>query len=121
MSDAQETKQSSFPPVLIMIACALLVAGLLITIIALSSAELSGSATDEYDAPLGPINWIFLLLALVGCVGYWKMRRWGVYAYTAMVVLSTAYDVMIEVPFGIAYLTPVAICAIGWLYFGRMK
>jgi hypothetical protein len=120
MSDAREESHRRYPPVLIMIACGLLVAGCLIALYALLSPLSFGPTTDA-DAPgFGPLNWIFLLLAALGCVGYWKMRRWGVYTYTAMVVLSTAYDLAIEVPFGVAYLTPVAICAIGWLYFRRM-
>jgi hypothetical protein len=121
MSGAQQIAQSRFPPVLIMIACALLVAGCLITAYALLSPWMLDPGADAGEIPFGPLNWVFLALALVGCVGYWKMRRWGVYAYTAMVALSTAYDVAIEVPFGVAYITPIAVCAIGWIYLGRMK
>jgi hypothetical protein len=121
MSDARHTEQSKLPPVLIMIACAMVVAGCLIAAYALLSPEVLNPDTDPDEIPLGPINWLFLALAAIGCVGYWKMRRWGVYAYTAMLVLSTTYEVATVVPFGIAYVTPVAICAIGWFYFGRMK
>jgi hypothetical protein len=121
MSDARQTEQSKFPPVLIMIACALVVTGTLITIYALADPRLRGSITNAYGESFVFINTIYLLLAVAGAAGYWKMRRWGVYAYTAMLALSTPYNIVIGIPFGVAYLTPLAICAIGWLYFGKMK
>ncbi len=121
MSDPRQTEQSRFPPLLIMIACALVVAGTLVTIYALADPRFRGSITDAYGVSFLIVDTIFLLLALTGVAGYWKMRRWGVYAYSAMVALSTPYNIVIGIPLGVAYLTPIAICAIGWLYFGRMK
>jgi len=38
-----------------------------------------------------PILIFTTLLGLIGLVGYWKMRKWGVYVYTAMAILSIGY------------------------------
>ena len=40
------------------------------------------------------IRWIIpfiILFGFVGLVGYWKMRKWGVYVYTAMAIISISY------------------------------
>ena len=34
-----------------------------------------------------PISLLIILLGIVGLVGYWKMRKWGVYVYTIAAVI----------------------------------
>jgi hypothetical protein len=121
MSDARDIRRSAFPPILIVAACAVIVAGAAIATYPLVDPGFRGAIVQAFGPSFIPFNIVFLVLGLAGAVGYWKMRRWGVYAYTAMVLISTPYNLALGFPLGIAYLTPVAICAIGWLYFGRME
>ena len=60
-------------------------------------------------------------LGLAGLAGYWMMRRWGVYAYSAMTVLTILYAA-ISGSFSLSSsLSSVAIAAIGWAYFTQMQ
>ena len=64
---------------------------------------------------------LFAALGLAGLVGYWMMRRWGLYLYAAMTVLSILYAVA-NGSFGISTsLSSIVITAIGCAYFTRMR
>jgi len=64
-----------------------------------------------------------VLLALIGLVGYWKMRKWGVYVYTAMVVFSIGIGFIQGGGLGAAVgnnIFPAFIIGIGFAYLKRM-
>ncbi|HTW86530.1 MAG TPA: hypothetical protein VMD75_00865 [Candidatus Binataceae bacterium] len=82
----------------------------------------------NHEAILAFNGWSFIIaltifgsMGLAGLIGYWQMRRWGVFLYAAMTVLSLLYareSGAFNLPGSIS---SIAITAIGCAYFGRMK
>lgn len=59
---------------------------------------------------------------VISMVGYWKMRRWGVYLYLAAFVLGTIWGLVQGLPFTIAsVVVPLGVIALGFSYLRRMK
>jgi hypothetical protein len=52
------------------------------------------SARDQlarlYGPTFLPVTGLILVLGVTGLVGYWRMRKWGVYMYVAMIIMSSA-------------------------------
>jgi hypothetical protein len=64
---------------------------------------------------------IFGSMGFAGLIGYWLMRRWGLYLYATMTALSLLYAV-VSGSFNLAgSLSSIAITAIGYAYFSRME
>ena len=55
-------------------------------------------------------------------VGYWRMRRWGLYVYAAYFAVGTAVGVAVGIPFTVAgVLVPLAVIGVGAAYWERMR
>lgn len=67
--------------------------------------------------------WGGSLVALgAAAIGYWRMRRWGVYVYAAAFVVGTTIGLAAGIPFTTAgVLVPLAIIALGAAYLPRMR
>jgi uncharacterized membrane protein (DUF2068 family) len=63
----------------------------------------------------------FGALGLAGLVGYWMMRRWGLYLYAAMTALSLGYALVSGSFTFSGSFSSIVITAIGCLYFARMR
>lgn len=61
------------------------------------------------------------ILSLIGLFGYWKMRRWGVYIYIAMLAITVVYGLVGSLPgiFDFIYF-PVFVTAVGLMNFKKM-
>lgn len=54
-------------------------------------------------------------------VGYWRMRRWGVYLYAAGFAVGTLFGILTRVPFTvIGTVVPILVVAVGVFYYRRM-
>jgi len=72
------------------------------------------------------------VITLVCMIGYWRMRRWGVYLYAAGFVIGVPirfilgeFDAQLQEAFansftGAAVLVPLLVILVGFLYFKRM-
>ena len=71
-----------------------------------------------------PFIWaliVFGAMGVAGLVGYWTMRRWGLYLYAAMTALSLLYALNSGSFSLSSSLSSLAITAIGCAYYARMK
>lgn len=85
------------------------------------------------EAILAFSGWSFVIMLIVsgvarlaGLIGYWLMRRWGVYLYTTITALSIVYAVErgslnLAGLLNPSWLSSIAVAAIGCAYFSRMK
>jgi hypothetical protein len=64
---------------------------------------------------------IFGAIGLAGLIGYWLMRRWGLYLYATMTALSLLYAIASGSFSLTGSLSSIVITAIGCVYFTRMK
>jgi hypothetical protein len=64
------------------------------------------------------------LAAVVGAacaVGFWLMRRWALYLYTAMFVINQIVLLAMGVWTIMAVILPAIVIAIGFVYHSRMR
>jgi len=62
--------------------------------------------------------------AIIGAactVGFWLMRRWALYLYTAMVVINQIVFLAMGVWTIMALILPAIVVGIGFAYFSRMR
>jgi hypothetical protein len=59
-------------------------------------------------------------IGFAGLIGYWLMRRWGLYLYASMTALSLGYALASGTFSLVGSLSSIAITAIGCAYFTRM-
>jgi len=106
-------------PILITLCCLVGFAGLPVT---------AYYVIPNREAIIAFNGWSFIIalvlsgvLGLAGLIGYWMMRRWGVYLYAAMTTLSILYAIA-SGSFGLSTsLSSIVITAIGCYYFARMR
>lgn len=60
-------------------------------------------------------------LGLAGLIGLWKMKKWGVYIYAAMALLSTASGWYNGVAFNFGYVFPLVVMVIAWANINKMN
>ena len=88
----------------------------------LSSRDFNGFSVETYGAWYMPFVVVNMILYLVSVVGYWKMRKWGVYLYTALFAIGTIVGVVAGVPFTIlGVIVPIAVIIIGFTYLKGMR
>ena len=75
---------------------------------------------QQYGSSFVPITLFTTLLGFIGLVGYWKMRKWGVYVYTTMAVLSIGYGLIVGIPGILGYILPLVIVAVGFANLKKM-
>lgn len=75
-------------------------------------------------AVMVPIAFAICTLAFVGMIGYWKMRKWGVWVYSCMAVINFGSDFLLRLPLSqkgvFHYLLIIFVIVIGFVYFDRM-
>ncbi len=82
----------------------------------------SRTALAEYGILRPSIAYLKIIIALIAFIGYWKMKRYGVYLYVAMTFSGIIVNLGI---FGAIYLpfqyVHFLIIIIGLIYFKRMS
>ena len=113
-------------PLLITIFCIL---GFIVVFITLIYFLIISGSTSA--VPIFPINLyggvfypfpiiFFPLCGLAGLIGYWKMRKWGVYVYAGTTVVKFFFSIAIGLPFNTDYIGPSIVIIIGFAYLKRM-
>lgn len=78
--------------------------------------------SQQYGTSYLVVTALLGILGLAGLIGMWKMRKWGVYTYTAMTVLSIGYGLTIGLQTGVvSYIIPAIIVVTGFVYLKRMR
>ena len=111
---------SPLRPILITIICVIGIGAVLLSLPAIP--RMATVLRESYGAWYVVVWVISLLITVVSLVGYWLMRRWGVYLYVTTFVAGTALGLAAGLPFTLpSVIVPLAISAIGAAYFRRMK
>ena len=83
---------------------------------------LYGTLTATYGAWYGPFWVASLALTLVSLIGYWLMKKWGVFLYIGTFIAGTAVGVLQGIPFTpLGLVVPLLISALGLVYLRRMR
>ncbi len=112
MNDTATTQR----PVAITVICILGFIGAALSIPLIFSSAASNIAS-WYPAFLG----LSAVVGLICMIGMWKMKKWGVFLYTAMVVAVQVvlFAAHMWTPFSLLF--PAIIIAIGFAYLSRMS
>lgn len=106
-------------PILITGLCVIGIGALLLTLPFIPSMAATFTESYSWYAPV----WVSsLLITFVSLVGYWLMRRWGVYLYTTAFLVGTALGIVAGLPFTVrGVVVPLGVIAVGAVYFRRMR
>ena len=109
-------------PILVTIFCVLQAVGLGIMCLLLAIPAVREVASEQAGHRFFGISWYLnAALFVAALVGYWKMRRLGVYLYAVAIVVSFGSAYLMNLPVGIlSYVTPILGLAIGLVFFKRM-
>lgn len=105
---------------MIIFACVLGAIGAPTAIVPLLMPPIRDPLIKQYGPSIIPMTATLVVVSLIALVGYWRMRRWGVYLWTAVVLASMAYGAKHSVPVGINFLGPIFITFVGFYYLARM-
>jgi hypothetical protein len=87
----------------------------------LTIPSMYGMITAAYGDWYGPVWLLFLGLTLASLIGYWRMKRWGVFLYVGAFIVGTAAGILLGLPFTIpGVIVPALISALGLAYLRRM-
>lgn len=117
-----EKEQEATPgrPVLITVICVIGFGSVLLALPAIP--RMVSVLGESYGAWYVPV-WIgSLALTFISLVGYWLMRRWGVYLYVAAFLAGTVLGIVAGLPFTVqGIIVPVAVSVIGAVYLRQMR
>lgn len=121
MQDGTKIKKR---PLIITIICVLNFIGITLSFLSLVIPEDRALLVSRAGAVMVPIAFAICILSFVGMIGYWKMRKWGVWVYSCMAVINLGSDFLLKLPLSqkgvFHYLLTIFIIAIGFVYFDRM-
>ncbi|RIK34798.1 MAG: hypothetical protein DCC55_32315 [Chloroflexi bacterium] len=81
-----------------------------------------GTITAAYGVWFGPIWLVSLAVTLASLIGYWQMKKWGVYLYLAAFISGTVMGILFGLPFTVVgVVAPLLISALGLAYLRRME
>lgn len=66
------------------------------------------------------INFFVIILGTIGLVGYWKMKKWGVYIYGLMAIVSIGYMISIGMPTVYVHFFSILVMIIGFANIKKM-
>lgn len=118
---SNSSNQKNQRPTLITFFCILGFVGIPLTLLSMAIPEIRTAMIQEYGN-LSMVNLILsAILRTIGLVGLWRMRKWGVYFYTAMVIFSTLFSIYQGMPFDIGYIIPPVVAVISWMNLKKMQ
>ena len=109
-------------PLIITIICIIgFITALLVILRLLFIPEVATKLREIYGKQFVPAAISLVVIGLIALIGFWKMRKWGVYLYTLMAILGIVHAVFLQLPGRIGYLGPVIIVIIGFINIRKMK
>lgn len=111
-------------PLIITIICILNFIGYALSFLSLVIPEERAMLVQRAGTMMVPIAFAICILAFVGMVGYWKMRKWGVWIYLGMAIINFGSDLLFRLRLSqtgiIQYSLIILVIIIGFIYFDRM-
>ena len=106
-------------PTIISVVCVVIAVSLARTLAALPT--MANRLADVFGLWFAAIWIVSLIAAGTSIVGCWRMKRWGVYLYTASFVVGPGIGLAMGLPFTVLDgLVPILFIALGFAYIGRM-
>jgi hypothetical protein len=88
----------------------------------LAIPSLLGRMTSAYGAWYGPFWLVSVALTIVSLIGLWRMKKWGVYLYTALFALGTVVGLVAKLPFTVlGVVVPLVIIGLGFANIKQMN
>jgi len=115
-SPAVATAPANTRPTAITVICILGFIGALMTI-PLIFTDLARSIGAWYPGYLG----VSVIVGLVCMLGFWQMRKWAVFAYTALVAVNQVILFMTGLWNIFGLVIPLVVIAIGFAYLSKMR
>ena len=108
-------------PVIITIICILGFLGALMMLLTLLNPSARTQMIQETGVIIIPFLMSIFIFWVAGLIGYWKMKRWGLYLYTVMAIISIGGGFLLNLKTGLfSYIMPIIVIGIGLIYFDRM-
>jgi hypothetical protein len=121
MSETKNKTTTLKRPVIITIICILGFLGAVMMLLTLLNPSARTQMIQEEGVIIIPFLMSIFILWVAGMIGYWKMKRWGVYLYFVMAVISIGGGFLFNLQTGtFSYLMPIIVIGIGLIYFKRM-
>lgn len=121
MEQETNNRRATKRPLVISIICILQFIVVPLVILALLSLHDSRvHFTQLYGKAYVPITVFLSFVGLIAFIGYWKMKKWGVYLLSAVAACTMVYSAFLEIYGILEYLLPVAAVLIGFAYLKRM-
>ena len=108
-------------PLLISILCIVAYIFVLLIIAGFFMPETRASIVAKYGLSYVVINGLIAAVGYAGLAGYWAMRRWGIYVYGVMTVLSLAHQLVAGNMNILYHIGHVLILSMGFVYIKRMR
>lgn len=106
-------------PTVITVVCVIGFAAFAVNVFYVSS--LYPLMTATYGDWYGPVWVISLGLTVTALIGYWMMKRWGVFLYAGGFLVGTIVGLVSGIPFTlIGVLVPTGISLVGFVNFKKM-
>ncbi len=55
------------------------------------------------------------IVGIIGLVGFWKMKKWGVYTYSIAYLVTLLQGMIYKVPFNLGYVVPLFFIFVGYI------
>lgn len=111
-------------PLIITIICILNFIGYALSFLSLVIPEDRAALVQRAGVMMVPVAFTICILAFVGMVGYWKMRKWSVWIYLGMAIINFGSDLLFRLRLSqtgiIQYSLIILVIIIGFIYFDRM-
>ncbi len=124
MFGVQDASKIGKRPLIITLICVFNFIGITISFLGLLVPEERALIVRRVGAIMVPIAFIICLLTFVGLIGYWKMRKWGVWVYLSMALINFSSDFLFKLRLSqtgiIQYGLIIFVIVIGFIYFNRM-
>lgn len=124
MSEIEAGSRIGKRPLIITILCVLNFIGLTITLLGLLIPENRALIVQRAGGVMVPMAFAISISAFVGMIGYWKMRKWGVWIYSGMAIIDFGSDFLLNLSLsqiGVTqYILKILVIAVGIVYFNRM-
>lgn len=121
MNETKDESTIGKRPIIITIFCILGFLGSAPMLLGLLLPAARAQLITQYGSIMIPISASTFILGLSGIIGYWKMRKWGIYIYSVMAIISIGSGILLNMQTGIiSYIMPVVIIVIGIIYYKRM-
>jgi hypothetical protein len=120
MNETSQVAAKGERPIAITVFCIIGIGLIVLSLVAVPN--IADLLTEKVGGWYVPFLIASLLITLACFIGYWMMKRWGVYLYTAIFAIGTAVSVFFGLPVSLpGLIVPVLVIILGFAYIKRMN